>query len=50
MRQQEPPRRTFASYTQEFLETGAKAAVAVKSGIELAETILPYLTPLVLAV
>ena len=42
------PRRNVASYATEFLETGTKVAVAVKSGIELAQTILPYIEPLLL--
>jgi len=41
-------RRSAASYATEWLETGTKAAVAIKSGVQLAEVILPYLTPLIL--
>ena len=40
----------YASYAKEFLETGTAVAGAVKTGIQLAETIMPYLTPLILAV
>ena len=42
-------RRDFGSYATEFLEKGAKLAVAVKSGVQLAETVLPYIRPLVFA-
>ena len=42
-------RRDFGSYATEFLEKGTQLAVAVKSGVQLAETILPYIRPLVLA-
>jgi len=42
-------RRDFGSYGAEFLEKGTQLAVAVKSGVELAQTILPYVRPLVLA-
>jgi len=42
-------RRDFGSYATEFLEKGTQLAVAVKSGVQLAETILPYVRPLILA-
>ena len=42
-------RRDFGSYSTEFLENGTQLAVAVKSGVQLAETILPYVRPLILA-
>ena len=42
-------RRDFDSYATDFLEKGTQLAVAVKSGVQLAETILPYIRPLVLA-
>ena len=42
-------RRDFGSYATEFLEKGTKLATAIKSGVELAEVILPYVRPLVLA-
>ena len=32
----------------EWIETGTKAAAAIKTGVQLAEVILPYLTPLIL--
>ena len=49
-------RREFGSYFTEFLEKGPQIVGAVKAGIEigrvgvnLAETALPYIRPLVLA-
>ena len=46
----EPYRYRFASsYASDFLQKGTEVAVAVKSGVELAERILPYLRPLILA-
>ena len=42
-------RRDFGSYATEFLEKGNKLATAIKSGVELAEVVLPYVRPLVLA-
>ena len=41
--------RSASSYTIEFLQKGAELAVAVRSGVQLAETVLPYLRPLLLA-
>ena len=41
--------RDFGSYATEFLEKGTQLAVAVKSGVQLAETVLPYIRPSVLA-
>ena len=42
-------RRDFGSYATEFLEKGTQLATAIKSGVELAEVVLPYVRPLVLA-
>jgi hypothetical protein len=42
-------RRDVGSYATEFLQKGTQIAVAVKSGVELAQTILPYIRPLILA-
>ena len=43
-------RRDFGSYATEFLEKGTQLATAIKSGVELAEVIFPYVRgPLVLA-
>ena len=49
-------RREFGSYWTEFLEKGPQIVGAVKAGIEigrvgvsLAESVLPYVRPLVLA-
>ena len=41
--------RSASSYTTEFLQKGTQLAVAVRSGVQLAETVLPYLRPLLLA-
>ena len=41
--------RSASSYTSEFLQKGAEVAVAIRSGVQLAETVLPYLRPLLLA-
>ena len=41
--------RSASSYTSEFLQKGTEVAVAIKSGVQLAETVLPYLRPLILA-
>ena len=41
--------RSASSYATEFLEKGPEFAVAMKSSIELAQTILPYVEPLILA-
>jgi len=41
-------KRSVAAHASEWLETGAKAAAAIKTGVQLAEVILPYLTPLIL--
>ena len=43
-----PPSPGEMSYATVFLETGTKVAVAAKSGIELAQTVLPYIEPLLL--
>jgi len=43
------PSRSVSSCATEFLEKGTKFAVAMKSGIDLAQTILPYVKPLILA-
>ena len=41
-------KRSVAAQASEWLETGAKAAAAIKTGVQLAEVVLPYLTPLIL--
>ena len=41
-------KRSAAAHASEWLKTGAKAAAAIKTGVQLAEVILPYLTPLIL--
>jgi hypothetical protein len=41
-------KRSVAVQAGEWMETGAKAAAAIKTGVQLAEVILPYLTPLIL--
>ena len=41
--------RSASSYASEFLQKGTEVAVAIKSGVQLAESVLPYLRPLILA-
>ena len=41
-------KRSVAAHASEWLETGAKAAAAIKTGVQLGEVILPYLIPLIL--
>ena len=41
-------KKSVAVQASDWLETGAKAAAAIKTGVQLAGVILPYLTPLIL--
>ena len=41
--------RSASSYASEFLQKGTELAVAVRSSVQLAETVLPYLRPLLQA-